>query len=143
MTRTELLNYTEIVETIKEEYVNDENLDILLEVIGDTEPYTEKLSNYCIHENDDYFFDSYFERYTPSAIISALVSGEYYSSDEYVRIDGFHGYIETLSTREVLELIEDNIEEIVEVLADLLADEEDIFIVSDDRLNSLLLAYNE
>lgn len=143
MTRTELLNYTEIIETIKEEYVNDENLDILLEIIRDTKPYTDRLSNYCIYENDDDFFDNYFESYTPSAIVSAVISGEYYVSDGYIRVDDTYGYVETLSAREILTLIEDNIEEIVEVLADLLADKEDIFIVSDDRLNSLLLAYNE
>ena len=141
MIKKELLNYIEILETIKEEYVNYENFDILLEVIRDAEPYTDKLFNYCIYENDEDFFDNYFERYTPSTIISAVISGEYYVSDGYVRVDDTYGYVETLSAREVLTLIEDNIEEIIEVLAGLLV-EEGSFIVSDNHLNGLLLAYS-
>ena len=132
----------ELLDKIKAEYVNRENIDTILEVIRDTDMYTNKLEDYLLNYNDDDFFDDFFIDDKPSYIISAVVNSDYCLTDRYVQFDDTYASIRSITTEGAIELIADSIEYIVEVLAELLTAEED-FCIDDDNLKDLLLAYNE
>lgn len=109
-----------------------ENTDVMMDIVNELNNWDDSLDHLRAYDNDDEFFEVFFER-RPAEVAKAIHFGDFNYNDDYIRFNGY-GNLETLTERQLVQEMRDNIDEIV----DLLLTNKDNIYIDDDELKGLL-----